>query len=458
MTSLLRTLTAVTFLLTWAAQAQSQTDIDLHRVIHGTVVDREGAGVPDAIVQLCTITEDPETGTEYHPIVAIISDAHGIFAFPQLDLVASVKYSIRVLAPNGGRARYPLEQSYIGTADKPAMSLLSALPSGPHFEKPTKPPPKKYATTKVFYGTNRKQAITSKATYMNEPDTEDKLSVGVCEVAVHIDSQESGLPLLKYLGSWTDRFYTVQSLKPLSAEEWKHELSSTDGSTDALLFIHGYNTSFDESCRRAAQLAYDIRFSGRILLYSWPSADRFFLYTYDEEMARLSKHDFVQFLNMIGATPGIRRVHIVAHSMGNRLLVAALDDSDLGQPFRTRLGKVVFAAPDENVLIFHQNVDKANIEKTMYASDHDLMLQLSKIFHDYKRAGDAKPVIEILKGGDSIDASAADTSLLGHSYVDSSQMLITDLHSLIINNEAPDQRVGLSKDATGVYWRLQPKH
>jgi esterase/lipase superfamily enzyme len=38
----------------------------------------------------------------------------------------------------------------------------------------------------------------------------------------------------------------------------------------ALIFVHGYNMSFDNAARRAAQIAYDINFDGATFLFSWP--------------------------------------------------------------------------------------------------------------------------------------------------------------------------------------------
>ena len=39
----------------------------------------------------------------------------------------------------------------------------------------------------------------------------------------------------------------------------------------ALIFVHGFNVSFDNALFRAAQIAYDLNFDGPVFLFSWPS-------------------------------------------------------------------------------------------------------------------------------------------------------------------------------------------
>jgi esterase/lipase superfamily enzyme len=62
------------------------------------------------------------------------------------------------------------------------------------------------------------------------------------------------------------------------------------------VFTHGYNVSFEEAARRAAQLAFDLNFRGRVVLFSWPSCGSLLGYGADEERALLSAHTFRGFL------------------------------------------------------------------------------------------------------------------------------------------------------------------
>jgi esterase/lipase superfamily enzyme len=49
----------------------------------------------------------------------------------------------------------------------------------------------------------------------------------------------------------------------------------------ALVFVHGYNVSFDNALRRAGQIAYDIDFDGAMFLFSWPPRGELFGYWTD---------------------------------------------------------------------------------------------------------------------------------------------------------------------------------
>jgi esterase/lipase superfamily enzyme len=133
---------------------------------------------------------------------------------------------------------------------------------------------------------------------------------------------------------------------------------------------------------------------------------------------------------------------------------------DIDRKDQKHLGQVVFAAPDINRLIFNQgSFSTIKSERlTLYASNHDQALAASKLFHGYSRAGDANPEIDVLHGLDSIDASAVDTSLLGHSYIGESRSVLADLAALISSNSEPAKRFGvlMREDGTKKWWVLNP--
>ena len=51
------------------------------------------------------------------------------------------------------------------------------------------------------------------------------------------------------------------------------------------VFVHGFNVSFDDAVLRTAQLAWDMKFRGPALTYSWPSAGATAKYVSDLDMA-----------------------------------------------------------------------------------------------------------------------------------------------------------------------------
>ncbi len=87
-------------------------------------------------------------------------------------------------------------------------------------------------------------------------------------------------------------------------------------------------------------------------------------------------------------------MHVVAHSMGNRILTEALSTMGTYQ-----LGHVVFAAPDVDAAVFTDRVDafagRAD-RYTLYVSDKDRALAAAKRLVRYSRAGSAGTDILVL--------------------------------------------------------------
>jgi esterase/lipase superfamily enzyme len=91
-----------------------------------------------------------------------------------------------------------------------------------------------------------------------------------------------------------------------------------------LLFVHGYRVAFDDAMMRTAQLAYDLQFEGLATLYSWPSEASVPDYMVDSANVEWSQPRFARFLTLLRERLGAEEVHVVAHSMGNRLLLGLL--------------------------------------------------------------------------------------------------------------------------------------
>jgi len=170
---------------------------------------------------------------------------------------------------------------------------------------------------------------------------------------------------------------------------------------DILLFIHGYNTNFGEAVVRIAQLTDDMPFAGVPVLFSWPSRARLAEYIYDRDSATYSRQYLSATIEALARETGARRVHIIAHSMGNWALLEALRDlrARTGLTLKGHLGNVVMAAPDVDVDVFRQEA-RAIIglpeSLTLLASSEDRALKVSaRLAGNIPRAGeliDGKPI------------------------------------------------------------------
>lgn len=229
-----------------------------------------------------------------------------------------------------------------------------------------------------------------------------------------------------------EKHMILLGVEQLSLPKWKADVNAAE----ALVFVHGYNVSFEDSALRAAQFAVDLNFQGTAMLYSWPSEGKTLSYAVDEGNAIWTVDDFEVFLKTVLAESGFSRVHIVAHSMGNRVVTEGLRRLDPATlpPGSAELVEAVFAAPDVDAdafrkfaVKFHQRANRM----TLYASTRDKALALSQTIHRYPRAGDLRDGMVIAEGLDSVDISAVDTTFMGHSCFAENRSIINDLFALI---------------------------
>jgi esterase/lipase superfamily enzyme len=231
---------------------------------------------------------------------------------------------------------------------------------------------------------------------------------------------------------------------------------------EAFVFIHGYNSDFERSARRAAKLAVDLNIDGAVFMYDWPSKGSIFSYVADSaEVIRPLARSLSQFLNVIVRETGADRVHVVAHSMGNRYLLEALDllsRENQGNERKPMFQEMVFAAPDVDADDFVDRVQHLSWmarRMTLYASSKDRALRISSIINGgYLRAGDTAAGI-VVPGLDGVDTTEVSGDGLGHG--DYADRALDDLRSIVWLSLQPKSRCLLVDKSlpTGVhFWQL----
>lgn len=229
---------------------------------------------------------------------------------------------------------------------------------------------------------------------------------------------------------------------------------------DLFVFVHGYNVTFEDAARRTAQIAYDLKFPGAAVFFSWPSQGGLLKYKVDESNVQWTVPHLKQFLLEIAEKSGASAVNLVAHSMGNRALTDALRQLRYEMRHEVLFHQVVLAAPDIDAEVFRRDIAPA-IQSTarrvtLYASSDDQALIASKNVHGYPRAGDSGSGLVVIPGMETIDVSGIDTSLLGHSYYGSSHPILADLYEVIRRAQPPSARRWLKPARWNglIYWRL----
>ena len=155
------------------------------------------------------------------------------------------------------------------------------------------------------------------------------------------------------------------------------------------------------------------------------------------------------------------KVHVIAHSMGNRGLLRALQRiaANAQTQGKVKLGQVFLAAPDVDRDLF---LDLARLypehaeRTTLYASNADLPVHLSSKLHDAPRAGYYKPYT-VAPGVDTVAVPDFDVDLLGHSYFAQAEALLYDIHDLMRHDEAPAkrQRITPAVAESAAFWKLR---
>lgn len=125
------------------------------------------------------------------------------------------------------------------------------------------------------------------------------------------------------------------------------------GQRKVAIFVHGYNTQFNEAMYRILQLADDSRAPMVPLLFTWASRGKTEGYLYDNNSATAARDGLEETIRLAFASDA-EEVSIIAHSMGNWVTVEALRQIKISGnlPPIERLGAVVLAAPDIDVDVF----------------------------------------------------------------------------------------------------------
>jgi esterase/lipase superfamily enzyme len=232
--------------------------------------------------------------------------------------------------------------------------------------------------------------------------------------------------------------WRLNSVEPVSGEVGDL-LAQAGGGGDVLIYVHGFNQTFETAALDAARLSDAIKFRGRTMVFSWPSRAELFDYAYDRDSAMFSRDNFERVLSSIVSSPGAGRVHIVAHSMGTMLALESLRQlyARYGDTVTGKIGAVVFAAPDIDMDVFSSAISRIGPlagKITVITSTNDRALALSgRIAGGTTRVGAAeKAAIERL-GVRVLDASDAGWGIINHD--------------LFLSNEEVQQVIRRSIDA-----------
>ena len=301
---------------------------------------------------------------------------------------------------------------------------------------------KTYAETQaieIYYATNRTKGD------LQEPCTDrtftifrsDLVSYGTCSINV---PKLHAVSVLELAGSDRDnphRYFIGLANHTMNSEDWLRRLVGTG--KDVLIFVHGFNVAFQEAAMRAAQIAYDLKYQGPVVLFSWPAGSSSSLLesaminrTY--ELNQINAGKSVQaFMNLIRdlSDRGVR-IHAIVHSMGHQVAIPALAEWGKTHEGKPPFSQLFLNAPDIDVQAFKDaipNLQRASERVTVYCSYGDKAISASESYNQTRRLGACAYLPDV----DVINVQEIDAPLLGlgHGYY-ASRAILTDMFQALL--------------------------
>ncbi|MEY9357928.1 esterase/lipase superfamily enzyme [Bradyrhizobium yuanmingense] len=251
------------------------------------------------------------------------------------------------------------------------------------------------ARAKPWFGPERAASMTVARAKLTAPD-ESRLSLA----SVGLDD------------------WRLDRIEPVLADAG--DLAAQAGGGDVLIYVHGFKQTFETAVLDAAHLSDGIKFRGRTMAFSWPSKAGLFDYAYDRDSAMWSRDNFERVLSALVSAPGAGRVHIVAHSMGTMLTLESLRQlhGRYGDTVTSKIGAVVFAAPDIDMDVFSSAIQRIGPlagKITVIASTNDRALALSgQLAGGMTRVGAAEKAAIAGLGVRVVDASQEGWGIINH--------------------------------------------
>ncbi|WP_247437152.1 alpha/beta fold hydrolase [Bradyrhizobium sp. 139] len=257
----------------------------------------------------------------------------------------------------------------------------------------------------------------------------------------------------------------MRGIAPLGERQFVEALRTRTETGGILLFVHGFGTTFEYAVFKAAQMAFDANFKGQVVVFSWPSLGDLnpVAYIHDQVAADTSSTDLERLFQLLKEVSG-KHLYIVAHSLGNKLVLETLGMAKT-KNINLNISELVMAAPDVDHIKYNQlakSIKSVAGNMTMYASSADKALLASGKLSLTTRAGyigaDGQP--NLCVGVEAIDVTAVGDDMLqiNHDTSTASRMVLEDISELLSSDvhRLPDERIRILKSNLGKesikYW------
>jgi esterase/lipase superfamily enzyme len=280
-------------------------------------------------------------------------------------------------------------------------ALLAGAPQGARRDADSASPPVRPDTARevTFYVTNRARRAAR-----FERAAADSLEFGVI-VSRFVEAPASTVAD-QVLGGLS--MQVVDSVR-LTRDEFVARVREADQRAaqrgeGAVLYVHGYGTSFARGLRQGAEIAHRGRFEGPFIVFSWPAHSALATwptpralvsraYRQDSVAAAQSGDAFRAGLEVLLGATRPQTLTVVGHSLGAQLLAEALRAATpLHESLaRSPLRALVFFSPDIPADRFRDSLAAAIAplagRRVIYTSSVDRMLAISHLVNHSRRVG-----------------------------------------------------------------------
>lgn len=152
---------------------------------------------------------------------------------------------------------------------------------------------------------------------------------------------------------------------------------------EAVVFVHGFNTSFAEGIYRHAQMRHDFVMPGVSVSFSWPSAASVTAYATDREAVLVARDALEDLLDLLSASR-MQRIVVVGHSMGAFLVMETMRQIAIRgrTDVLAKMRSVVLISPDIDIEVFRRQMDVLapnDVSVYVFTSGRDRALRLSAL-------------------------------------------------------------------------------
>ncbi|APO75291.1 hydrolase-like protein [Rhizobium etli 8C-3] len=231
----------------------------------------------------------------------------------------------------------------------------------------------------------------------------------------------------------------------------------------ALVFIHGFNNTYEDSVFRFAQIVHDSKVRATPVLFTWPSRAEITAYQYDKESTNYSRTALEQALRTLAADQNVKSITILAHSMGTWLAMESLRQMGIRDGHvNSKINNVILASPDIDIQVFakqYVEMGEPRPKFTIFVSQDDRALAVSSfITGRVSRLGAINPVEEPYRskleraGITAIDLTKVKTGdRLNHGkFAESPEIVQLIGQRLMTGQMLTDSKVTLSQGITAV--------